>query len=284
MKYEKDELLTRMDRKGRSAEVDLLAEILSWMDEKQKNEFKTQQQLPDKTISRHTIDLLELFYDLLSKWYLILLGMVLGGMLMGYYAAYKLTPDYIATSKLYIMGTQGNNIAVDLQVGSELTMDYQEVFRTWEVHQMVNEELGTNYDYFVLQSMISVTNPEDTRVLYIRARHPDAQTAADIANAYASAAKRFIVQTMHTDEPATFSLALVPSLPSGVGVRDYVIRGALLGMVLVGGLLVLVFLLDTRPKSPGDIRRYANIPTLAVIPENQNLSQIKTLGRKAGSI
>ena len=73
--------------------------------------------------------------------------------------------------------------------------------------------------------MITVSNPEDTRILYITARHPDSQTAADIANAYATAAKRFIVQTMKTDEPSTFSIALVPGVASGGGITGYVIRG-----------------------------------------------------------
>ena len=163
-------------------------------------------------------------------------------------------------------------------------MDYQEVFKTWEVHQMVNDELGTNYSYSMLQSMVSVANPEDTRILYITARHPDAQMAADIANAYATAAKKFITQTMNTDEPSTFSIALVPGVASGGGITGYVIRGILLGTLLAGGLLVLVFLLDNRPKSPEDVMRYANIPTLAVIPANPELSGAKKRGRKAGRL
>ena len=208
--------------------------------------------------------------------------MILGAVLLGSYAAYRITPVYTATSKLYIMGTTGSSIIADLQIGTVLTMDYQEVFKTWEVHQMVNEALGTNYSYSALQSMITVSNPEDTRILYITARHPDSQTAADIANAYATAAKRFIVQTMKTDEPSTFSIALVPGVASGGGITSYVIRGMLMGTVLSGGLLVLIFLLDNRPKSPEDVMRYANIPTLAVIPVNLELSGAKKRGRKAG--
>ena len=128
--------------------------------------------------------------------------------------------------------------------------------------------------------MLTVTNPEDTRILYITVRNTDAKLAADIANAYASAAKRFITETMNTDEPSTFSIALVPGTASGGGITSYVIRGVLLGTVLAGGLLVLVFLLDSRPKSPEDVMRYANIPTLAVIPASPHLSGAKTRGRK----
>lgn len=261
---------------NRSAEAELFAEILNRLDEKKQGGAGSGD-LPKK----RTIDLVEMFYYMLSKLHFLLLGMIAGAVLLGAYASSSITPIYTATSKLYIMGSTGSSIIADLQIGTVLTMDYQEVFKTWEVHQMVNEALGTNYSYSALQSMISVSNPEDTRILYITARHPDSQTAADIANAYATAAKRFIVQTMKTDEPSTFSIALVPGTAIGGGITGYVIRGILLGTVLAGGLLVLVFLLDSRPKSPEDVMRYANIPTLAVIPANPELSGAKKRRRKA---
>ena len=281
MNYNPNEPSDRMDAERRSTEAELFAEILSRMDGKQQGGQSGAAQTAGNQPQAKAIDLVELFYYLLSKLHFLLLGMVLGAVLLGAYASSSITPIYTATSKLYIMGTTGSSIIADLQIGTVLTMDYQEVFRTWEVHQMVNEALGTNYSYSALQSMISVSNPEDTRILYITARHPDSQTAADIANAYAAAAKRFIVQTMKTDEPSTFSIALVPGTASGGGVTGYVIRGILLGTVLAGGVLVLVFLLDSRPKSPEDVMRYANIPTLAVIPASPHLSGAKTRGRKS---
>lgn len=260
---------------NRPAEAELFAEILNRLDEKKQGGAGSGE--PPRT---RTLDFVELFYYMLSKLHFLLLGMVLGAVLLGAYASSSITPIYTATSKLYIMGSTGSSIIADLQIGTVLTMDYQEVFKTWEVHQMVNEALGTNYSYSALQSMITVSNPEDTRILCITARHPDSQTAADIANAYATAAKRFIVQTMKTDEPSTFSIALVPGVASSTSITSYVIRGVLLGTVLAGGLLVLVFLLDSRPKSPEDVMRYANIPTLAVIPASPHLSGAKTRGRK----
>lgn len=265
---------------NRSAEAELFAEILSRLDEKQKGGAA---QTAGNQPQAKTVDLVELFYYMLSKLHFLLLGMVLGAVLLGAYASSSITPIYTATSKLYIMGSTGSSIIADLQIGTVLSMDYPEVFKTWEVHQMVNEALGTNYPYSMLQSMISVEIPENTRILYITARHTDAQTAADLANAYANAAKRFITQTMKTDEPSTFSIALVPGVAGSTSVTSYVIRGVLLGTVLAGGILVLIFLLDNRPKSPEDVMRYANIPTLAVIPESPHLSgskMAKSGGRK----
>lgn len=263
----------------RSAEAQLFSEILKRMDEQDRRHQAEQSRAKEQ--EGQTIDLVELFFFLLSKLHYIVLGMVLGGVLLGFYASSRVVPIYTATSKLFIRGQTGMSIISDLQIGTVLTLDYQEVFKTWEVHEMVNEQLGTNFSYSKLQSMLTVTNPEDTRVMYITIRDTDAQRAADIANAYGTAAKRFITETMFTDEPSTFSVALVPSTASSISVTNYIIRGILVGTVLAGGILVLVFLLDNRPKSPEDIMRCANIPTLAVIPMNPELSGDKKHRRKA---
>ena len=263
----------------RSAEAQLFSEILKRMDEQDRRRQTEQSRAKEQ--EGQTIDLVELFFFLLSKLHYIVLGMVLGGVLLGFYASSRVVPIYTATSKLFIRGQTGMSIISDLQIGTVLTLDYQEVFKTWEVHEMVNEQLGTNFSYSKLQSMLTVTNPEDTRVMYITIRDTDAQRAADIANAYGTADKRFITETMFTDEPSTFSVALVPSTASSISVTNYIIRGILVGTVLAGGILVLVFLLDNRPKSPEDIMRCANIPTLAVIPMHPELSGDKKHRRKA---
>lgn len=253
------------DKEQVSAEARLFEEIISRLDAKQP--VSVANQAPAQAANQPmTIDLIELFYYCLSKCHLVILAALIGAIWMGVMNVYFSHPVYTATSKVYIVGKTGDSIIQDLQIGTVLTLDYQEVFKTWEVHQMVNDLLGIEYPYSQLQSMLTVTNPEDTRVMYITIRHQDAQMAADIANAYAVAAKRFIMESMLTDEPTTFSVALVPSETSGSSTTNEVIKGFLLGTVLAGGLLVLAFVLDTRPKSPEDIMNCSGLPTLAVIP------------------
>lgn len=213
-----------------------------------------------------TIDLVELMYHVLSRIHYVLVCALVGAIIMVIQAA-SAVPVYSATAKLYIVGSQGATINVsDLQLGSMLTMDYEEVFRTWEVHEMVRSQLGVDYTYRQLQSMIRIANPEDTRILYITAQHPNAQMAADIANAYASAARTFILQTMDAEEPNLFSVALVPSVASVVSKASNAVKGFMLGAVLAVGVIVLLFVVDDRPRTPEHIQQAADIPTLAVIP------------------
>ena len=281
MNYKRNQADGTSDVENRSAEAQLFAEILNRMDAQTNARQRSDNGRAGSRGKSDAIDLVELFYYLLSKLHFIALGTLIGALLLGFYGSTRAVPIYSATSKLYIMGQTGINVIADLQIGQTLTMDYQEVFRTWEVHEMVNQELGTSFSYSRLQSMLYVSNPEDSRVLYITVRDTDAQRAADIANAYATAAKRFISQTMDTDEPSTFSVALVPSVASSTSITGYVLRGILIGTVLAIGILVLIFLLDNRPKSTEDIMQAAGIPTLAVIPRHPELSGDKQHGRRA---
>ena len=208
----------------------------------------------------------ELVYLVLSKFKYILLSAVLSAILVGTYVFFLMSPVYAATAKLYIMGQDSSSILAHLQIGSYLTKDYQEVFQTWEVHEMVREELNLPYTYKDMQEMLTVTNPSDTRVLYITIKNTDPDLATKMANSYAKAAKKFIVETMDSEEPSTFSVALVPGTATGISRTSYVAIGLLAGTALAVLMILLKELLDTRPKTPEDISQYAGIPTLAIIP------------------
>lgn len=226
-----------------------------------------------------TIDLIGLFFAILEKFWLVVICAIVGAAFMGWRASNSMT-TYTATSKLYIVDTSSGSINIsNLQLGTVLTLDYQEVFKTWEVHEMVIEELGLPYNYGQMQSMLTVTNPEDTRILYITVRFPDAKMAADIANAYAKAAKTFIINTMRGEEPSDFSIALEPSTGYTVSKSRQMVLGFMLGSVLAVGLLTLLYVLDNRPRSPEAIETYGGIPTLAVFPARK-----KTPNKANGSV
>lgn len=216
-----------------------------------------------------TVDLIGLFFFVLEKFWCVLLSAILFASVFNWGAA-RSVPTYTATSKLYIVNATSASLNIyDLQLGSALTMDYQEVFRTWEVHEMVREELDLPYSYEELQSMLTVANPEDTRILYITVQNTNAQLAADIANAYAKAAKTFIMNTMKSEQPSDFSIALVPGTGYKTSRAQATIMGFLLGSVLAVGILTLIFVLDNSPKTPEDINKYAGLPTLAILPAFQ---------------
>lgn len=217
-----------------------------------------------------TVDLMGMFFRILEKFWIVLVSAVISAMFMGMMAKNSVT-TYSATAKMYIVNkdNSGVNIA-DLQLGTVLTLDYQEVFKTWEVHKMVIEELNLPYSYMQMQSMLTISNPEDTRILYITVSNPDAKMAADIANSYAKAAKTFIINTMDGVEPSDFSSALEPTIGYSTSVKTNAVIGFVGGGVLAAAMIAFLFVLDNRPRSPEAIRQYGGISTLSVFPSNKD--------------
>lgn len=222
---------------------------------------------PDSVETETEIDLVELLYRLLENLKYILLTAVLCTLAAGVYTFVFQTPQYEATAKLYVMNPRDSAINLsDLQIGTYLKNDYQEVFKTWEVHEMVIKNLGLSYSYSHMQDMLAITNPTDTRILYITVTSESPGEATAIANEYAAVAKKYISATMATEEPNILSVALQPTRPVGPNRTRNIMLGFLLGAILAIGIITVRFVMDDKIKTADDIAKYANLATLAIVP------------------
>lgn len=217
------------------------------------------------------IDLLELFFRLIESWKLICVTAFAGAVIMGVVSFFFITPRYEATSKLYVTNSKDSAINLsDLQIGSYLTKDYQEVFRTWEVHERVIQNLGLDFTYDELENIVSVSNPSDTRMLYITANTTDPQLSTDIANEYAAVARQYISDKMATEEPNIMSIALKPTKPVSPNKTLNVMLGFVLGGLLMAGIITIRFVMDDKIKTADDITKYVDLPTLAIVPSDND--------------
>lgn len=220
------------------------------------------------------IDLLELMYRLIERAKHIIAAALLGAVLMAVYSFLIAKPTYEATSQLYVLSQQNSAINLsDLQIGTQLTSDYIQVFETWEVQQMVLDKLNLDYEYEELRDMLTIRNPSNTRVLQLTVTAYDPQEAADIANAYAEVAQFYISEVMLTDEPSLLSSALVPTEKSGPRRGLNTVLGFMLGAIAACAVIVIQFLMDDKIKNGDDIRKYVNLPTLAIVPINSHVSK-----------
>lgn len=229
------------------------------------------------------IDLMELLYQLLENMKYIIAAAILGMLIAGVCVYFFVKPTYEATAKLYVMSPSDSAINLsDLQVGSYLTNDYQEVFNTWEVHEMVITNLGLPYTYKEIRDKLTISNPKDTRILSVTFASHNPQEAATVANEYANVAIKYIASTMATEEPNIMSVALVPTKPSAPNKAQTVLIGFLLGALLSIGILTVRFVLDDKIKTADDIRKYADMATLAVVPTLGGTENAKRTGVNRG--
>jgi len=239
------------------------------------NEVETQKErritapgMGNESQSQETeIDLIELLQQFVKHIRLILVLTVLGALLSAAYTFWMVTPIYESTAKMYILNSSGSIVNLsDLQIGSYLANDYMEFFKTREVHQTVASNLGLHYSVAQMQSMLTVENPKDTRMLYITVKSPDPKEAAAMANEYAAVAIKYIANTMATEEPNIMSTAIEAKAPSSPSKTKNIAIGLILGLLLALGWITVRFLLDDKVKSVDDIRKYSALAVLAVVP------------------
>lgn len=225
------------------------------------------------------IDLIELMYRLLEKAKVIILAALAGAIIAAVVTFQFMTPTYTATSKLYVLNSKDSALSLsDLQIGTQLASDYIEVFSNWHVHEMVIQRLGLDYTYTQLDNMVSVSNPADTRILYIEVEAGSPEEAKDLADTYAVVAQEFIAAKMETEMPNVFEEALQPSKPSSPNKTRNVILGFLLGAVLACGIIVVQFITDDRIRTSESLEKYLGMSTLGMMPTTKGNEVTK--GRK----
>lgn len=228
------------------------------------------------------IDLIELFYALLRSYKLILAFVFAVTLLAGIYTKYIAVPMYESTAKLYVLNSKDSAINLsDLQIGSYLTNDYQQVFKTWEVHEQVRQNLGLNYSYQKMASMLRVENPANTRILQLTIRSDSPDEAKAMANEYANVAQKYISETMQTEKPSILSVALKPLNPSSPSLSKNLVIGFMLGLLIPCAIVFIRFISDDKIKTTEDITKYTGLSTLAVVPMRGKMEIMKNVPPKA---
>ena len=174
----------------------------------------------NKPDTEDTIDLMELARVLLRRGWALVLALVIGASAAGFFTKLFVTPQYQATSMIYVYSKSTSITSLaDLQIGSQLAVDFQIVATTREVMESVIESVGLSTTYDKLLDTIDITNPSGSHILEIKVKNPDPQLAADISNALADELRARIASVMNTDEPSMVSRATVPIRPVSPSVK-----------------------------------------------------------------
>lgn len=235
-----------------------------------------------------TIDLTELFMTLWSKAHIIILSGILLGLLAFVGTKLFITPMYTSTTKFYVLTKttdSGNVTYSDLQTGSQLTKDYAELVKSRPVLEEVVSVLNLDMDTQELADKITVTTPTDTRVMSINVEDAQPKQARDIADAVRQAVGIQIQEIMDVDSVKTVEEANLPDSPSSPSVMRNTLIGAILGILISAGIIILIFMLDDTVKTPEDVETHLGLNVLASIPiydgaNTKNKKRVKGLSAR----
>ena len=212
------------------------------------------------------IDLGELFLNVVSHWAAILLCTVLLATVGYSYGRFMTTPQYSSTSVLYVLSKSTSITSVaDLQV-SNLTNDYLQVIKARPVLERVIENLGLNMTYGQLASSVTVTNQTNTRMLSITVKNKDIKQAKMITDEIADVSAAFISEKMDQDPPTVIQYGYTDAKAVSTSPARYALYGAVLGLLLAVGVIVLMFLLNDKIMTPEELEKRTGLHSLATLP------------------
>ena len=231
------------------------------------------------------IDLLELLFALKKKIWLIAAVTVIAAGAVGLYSKFIMVPQYTSTSMLYILSkaTTLTSLA-DLQIGSQLTKDYQVLVTSRPVLNQVLEHLNIDKNYLNyegLREKITIDNPSDTRIMNITVKDKNPMDAKAFADEIANTASTYIAEIMEMTPPKIVEEGEVPEEPVSPNVVRNAAVGGIAGFLAVCGVICLLTVMNDTIKDEEDIEKYLGVSVLAAIPVHTSENGSSKAGKQS---
>lgn len=228
------------------------------------------------------LDLVDLFYYLKKKIALIVAVTLVATLLGCLVTVFAIPNQYTASTRIYVLNRSDDLAYSDIQLTDKLLNDYKVLITGRNVTKQVVQELGLNMSYGELANSISVTAPQNTRVVQISVEHTDPELAARLADAVCETASSQIQNIMAVDVKIIYE-AEVPTAPTSPNVKLNTVLAGLIGFVGVVAVLCIIYAMDDSIRSEEDVERYLGLSTLGTIPvsaELGNMGKKKTSRKK----
>ena len=210
------------------------------------------------------IDLLELLGEFRRKIWIILGVIVLFGGVAGAFSKFVLTPQYKSTAMVYILSKE--TTLADLLIGSQLTKDYKIIVTSRRVLNQVIDDMKLNLTYKELLEKVTIDNPQDTRILSISVEDPAPDMAKLIADKIATVSSDYIGDIMEMVPPKLIEEGEIPIQKSSPSNVKNALIGALLGAVIICGLITAQVVMNDTIRTEEDVTKYLGLSVLASGP------------------
>lgn len=226
------------------------------------------------------IDLLQLWNAVRHRiWLVLLAGFIVADIAFAI-TKFLITPMYSSSATMLVVTKETTlSSLADLQLGSQLTNDYEILISSRPVLQQTVEELNLDISYKRLRSMITISNPNDSRMLIISTMQPDPELAKSVVDTVAQISSEYIAEKMEVTAPKIIEEGEVPINQSSPNLLRNTAIGGMLGILAAVFLICVAVILNDSIQTEDDIERYLQLPVLAVVPDKSGSSR-KSAGRK----
>ena len=221
------------------------------------------------------VDVCKLF---LSRWYLILVVGLIGGVFAGVYTKFMITPMYSSYCTLYVFNKSAANGLGDVSSGditasADLAETYKVLLNAYSVRKEIAKEVKSNRKYAAsnitpeyLGGVVSVSSVNETQVIKITVTTPDPELSCAIANAYAFVSPDEMTKATEVGRVNVVDYARESSSPSSPNVSKNCVLGVLAGALVMIIVLLAKFMLDNVIHDSEDIEKSTGLSVIGNIP------------------
>ena len=165
-------------------------------------------------------------------------------------------------------GTTGVTLN-DINMSQKLATTYSEIAKSELVVNQVIENLGLHTTVKELSKNLSIKPVEDTAILSITAKDPNARLSETIANELAKVFAEEVKKIYKIDNVTQLSVAVKPETPANNTLGRDIILAIVLAIIGVGGFAFLRFYLDDTVKDTDDIEQSIGLPIAGRITKGE---------------
>lgn len=219
------------------------------------------------------INLMDIIKLYTRRWWALVIGLVVGGIIAGTYTTFFVTRIYESAGSLYTENTtdivQQDVTDVNLStimVRKELVATYAEVLSSNTFLKKVAAESNLGYTNEQLLEMLSMTSKNQTEILVISVKSPYPQHAYIIAQTIMNLAEEQISTVVEGGSVKLLDEPEYPKTYSSPNILQNTQLGMLIGFILSIILVFVVEMLDNKVKDANQVSTMFKYPILGEIP------------------
>lgn len=231
------------------------------------------------------IRLTDLWSVLKRCWWLMLAVLVAVGSVTYIYLKSTHEPRYTSTATLYVLPEKSNNANLsssDVTIATTLVKDFNELITNDKVLYQVYETSGGMVSPAQLKNMVSVENPTNTRVLYLKVSALNPASAKLLVDAFADATCQVFNDLFSTGENKGQKMLQVvdygrenKNISNPISMLKVTLI-AVISALLVYVVFILIFVLDDKINDGDDVQRYLGVSLLGEIPNRADAHRRKS--------
>lgn len=213
------------------------------------------------------IDLSQLFHQIKKNIRLIVISMLLVAVIAFLFTTFFIDKKYASQARIYITPKVTEEGTVDyssLTSGNLMVNNYMSILKGENLLRNVSEAIGT--DFSIVNSSLSVSNDANTQIITIKSTTDDPELSKAIVDQTVSSFQSDMQELLNIQNLVVIDSAKVNSSPVSPNVKMNTLIGALIGAMLSGGYVFIMFILDKRLRNKKEAEEYLGIPVLAEIP------------------